>query len=126
VVVARLIDEFDSVLLDLDGVVYLGSKAVVHAVETINQLQNEGVTVGYVTNNSSRKPESIAEQLNGFGLTVEPNQVIGSARAGAKMLSERVPAGSRVLVVGGEGLRFEVEALGFVVVSIGLFHVRAA
>jgi HAD superfamily hydrolase (TIGR01450 family) len=117
VVVARLIDEFDSVLLDLDGVVYLGSKAVVHAVETINQLQAEGITVGYVTNNSSRKPESIADQLNGFGLNVEPNQVIGSARAGAKMLSERVPAGSRVLVVGGEGLRFEVEALGFMVVS---------
>jgi glycerol-1-phosphatase len=117
VVVARLIDEFDSLLLDLDGVVYLGSKAVVHAVETINQIQQEGFTVGYVTNNSSRKPEIIAEQLNGFGLNVEPNQVIGSARAGAKMLADRVPAGSRVLVVGGEGLRFEVEALGFEVVA---------
>lgn len=113
----RLIDQFDSVLLDLDGVVYLGSKAIEHAVETINQLQDEGITVGYVTNNSSRRPETIAEQLNGFGLSVAPNQVIGSARAGAKMLADRVPAGSRVLVVGGEGLSSEVEQLGFEVVS---------
>ncbi len=114
---ARLIDQFDSVLFDLDGVVYLGSQAVPHAVESINRLQAEGKVVGYVTNNSSRKPETIAEQLNGFGLSVAPNQVIGSARAGAKMLAGRVPSGSKVLVVGGEGLRFEVEQLGFEVVA---------
>lgn len=114
---ARLIDEFDSVLFDLDGVVYLGSKAIPHAVETINKLHQEGVIVGYVTNNSSRKPETIAEQLNGFGLSVAPDEVIGSARAGAKMLLDRVDRGSKVLVVGGEGLRFEVEALGFEVVA---------
>lgn len=114
---ARLIDSYDSVLLDLDGVVYLGAQAVPHAVESINRLSAEGLKVGYVTNNSSRKPEIIADQLAGFGLSVEPNQVIGSARAGAKMLAERVAPGSKVLVVGGEGLRSEVEALGFEVVS---------
>ena len=59
----------------------------------------------------------IAEQLRSFGLMAEPGQIIGSARAGAKMLAERVPAGSKVLVVGGEGLRFEVESLGFEIVS---------
>ena len=116
-VVARLIDQFDSVLFDLDGVVYLGAKAVPHAIESINRLQSEGKIVGYVTNNSSRKPETIAEQLNGFGLSVEPKQVIGSARAGARMLAERVAPGSKVLVVGGEGLRFEVAQLGFEIVS---------
>jgi HAD superfamily hydrolase (TIGR01450 family) len=117
VVVARLVDQFDSVLFDLDGVVYLGSEAIPFAVETINKLSSEGVKVGYVTNNSSRRPEVIAEQLRSFGLRVEPGQIIGSARAGAKMLAERVPAGSKVLVVGGEGLRFEVESLGFEIVS---------
>lgn len=114
---ARLIDGYDSVLLDLDGVVYLGAQAIQHAVESINKLSSEGIKVGYVTNNSSRKPETIAKQLSDFGLSVDSNQVIGSARAGAKMLAERVPPGARVLVVGGEGLRSEVEALGFEVVS---------
>jgi HAD superfamily hydrolase (TIGR01450 family) len=117
VVVARLVDQFDSVLFDLDGVVYLGSEAIPFAVETINKLSSEGVKVGYVTNNSSRRPEVIAEQLRSFGLRAEPGQIIGSARAGAKMLAERVPAGSKVLVVGGEGLRFEIESLGFEIVS---------
>jgi HAD superfamily hydrolase (TIGR01450 family) len=115
--VARLVDQFDSVLFDLDGVVYLGSEAIPYAVETINRLSSEGMKVGYVTNNSSRRPEMIAEQLRSFGLMAEPGQIIGSARAGAKMLADRVPAGSKVLVVGGEGLRFEVESLGFEIVS---------
>ena len=38
-VVARLVDAYDSVLFDLDGVVYLGSKAIDYAVESINRVK---------------------------------------------------------------------------------------
>ncbi|MEY4410205.1 MAG: hypothetical protein RLZ99_678 [Actinomycetota bacterium] len=110
---ARLADAYDSLLLDLDGVVYLGARAITHAVESINAAQAQGLKIGYVTNNASRKPETIANQLEGFGLSVNPDQVVGSARAAVKMLSERIPAGAKVLVVGGEGLISEVEAAGF-------------
>jgi HAD superfamily hydrolase (TIGR01450 family) len=114
--VARLVDGYDSLLLDLDGVVYLGSQAVSFAIESINAAQTEGLKIGYVTNNASRKPETIAAQLANFGLTVQPDEVVGSARAAVKMLSERISFGSKVLVVGGEGLTSEVEAVGFEVV----------
>lgn len=117
-VVARLVDAYDSVLFDLDGVVYLGAKAIEHAVESINRLKAEGFKIGFVTNNSSRRPEVIADQLKGFGINANPKEIIGSARAGAKMLAERIPAGSKVLVVGGDGLRSEVTALGFEVVEL--------
>jgi HAD superfamily hydrolase (TIGR01450 family) len=98
-------------------VVYLGAQAIDHAVDNINAAQTQGVKVGYVTNNASRKPETIAEQLSAFGLNVHADEVIGSARAAVKMLAERIPAGSKVLVVGGEGLTSEVEAFGFEIVS---------
>ena len=114
---ARLVDGYDSLLLDLDGVVYLGAQAIDHAVDNINAAQAQGFKVGYVTNNASRKPETIAEQLSAFGLNVHADEVIGSARAAVKMLAERIPAGSKVLVVGGEGLTSEVEAFGFEIVS---------
>lgn len=109
--------EYDTLLLDLDGVVYEGKNAIEPAPSVINGFQNRGVKVGYVTNNSSRRPETIAEQLVGFGVETKPEQVIGSAETGAALLATLIPAGSNVLVVGGEGLRFAVENLGFKVVD---------
>ena len=111
-----LLANYDSLLLDLDGVVYRGGEAVPHAVEAINSAAQR-LKIGYVTNNSSRTPQAIAGQLNGFGLSVLEQQIVGSARAGAKLLLGRVPNGSKVLVVGGEGLRAECLAVGFEIVS---------
>lgn len=111
-----LLANYDSLLLDLDGVVYRGGEAVPHAVEAINSA-SQRLKIGYVTNNSSRTPKAIAGQLNGFGLKVAEDQIVGSARAGAKLLLERIPKGSKVLVVGGEGLRAECQAVGFEIVS---------
>lgn len=112
-----LIDSFDSLLLDLDGVVYRGKKAIAGAVEAISRAQSLGKSVGYITNNASRTPSQIASQLRDFGIKVEDSEIIGSARAAAKLLAGKIPAGSKVLVVGGEGLRSEVQALGFELVT---------
>jgi glycerol-1-phosphatase len=111
-----LLDNYDSLLLDLDGVVYRGGEAVVHAVDSINEAAKH-LKIGYVTNNSSRTPTAIADQLNGYGLRALEEQIVGSARAGAKLLLDRIPAGSKVLVVGGEGLRAECLAVGFELVE---------
>lgn len=111
-----LLDSFDSLLLDLDGVVYLGLDPVIHAVEAVNRAQLL-TKVGYVTNNSSRTPDAIARQLIDFGILTGREQIVGSARAGAMLLAERIPSGSKVLVVGGEGLRVECESLGFQLVD---------
>lgn len=108
---------YDVLLADLDGVVYEGKNAIEFAVEVISQLKKSGIPVGYVTNNSSRKPETIAEQLLSFGLETNPEDIIGSALTGVQLLESLVPAGSKVLVVGGEGLRSRVSQFGFQVVD---------
>lgn len=112
-----LIDNFDSLFLDLDGVVYRGAEAIDGAVGAINRAAALGKKIAYITNNASRTPQAIAEQLNGYGLTVQPEQIIGSAAAGVRLLATKVPAGAKVLVVGGEGLRREVSDSGFELVE---------
>jgi glycerol 3-phosphatase-2 len=112
-----LIDNFDSLFLDLDGVVYRGAKAISGAVEAINRADELGKKIGYLTNNASRTQQAIAEQLNSYGLSVKPEQIIGSAAAGVRLLETMIPAGSKVLVVGGEGLRKEVIEAGFELVK---------
>jgi HAD superfamily hydrolase (TIGR01450 family) len=112
-----LIDRYDSLLLDLDGVVYRGRQAIAGAAEAIRKSKELGKKVGYITNNASRTPAQIAEQLRGYGISLRDEDIIGSARAGAKLLSAKIKTGSKVLVVGGEGLRAEVSAAGFEIVS---------
>ena len=110
---AKIWKEFDVLLADLDGVVYEGTRAIPGAPETVAELAKAGIPIGYVTNNSSRRPEAIAEQLAGFGIQVSPDDIIGSGKTGVELLATLIPAGSKVLVVGGEGLRSRVVEGGF-------------
>lgn len=112
-----LIEAHDALLLDLDGVVYLGPNAIPHAVETITSVQGSGVSVAYVTNNSSRSPQTVAEHLQGYGLDVDPNHVATSAQAAVAIMAQELDVGSRVLVVGGPGLRAEVTGIGMQIVD---------
>lgn len=104
----------DLLLADLDGVVYTGSEAIPHAVESLNHAA-ETIKVGYITNNASRTDASVAAHLRELGLHVTPTDVVTSPQAAVRLLSEHVPAGSTILVVGGDGLVDEVQKGGFTV-----------
>ena len=104
----------DVVLADLDGVVYKGPVAIPFAIESINRAATTS-RVGYVTNNASRTPASVAEQLRGLGLNVGDDEVVTSPQAAVRLLTSLVSAGSLVLAVGGEGLRTELALAGFAV-----------
>lgn len=97
---------------DLDGVVVLGTDPIDHASEAFARVRDRGITLRFVTNNASRPPQAVAETLRGIGVEAVPDEVVTSATAGARILSERYPAGSAVLMVGGDGVRFALEAVG--------------
>lgn len=104
----------DLLLADLDGVVYAGPNAIPFAVDSIN-LAAESMRVGYITNNASRTAASVAQHLSGLGLRVGADDVVTSPQAAVRLLADAVPAGSTVLVIGGEGLTSVVDAAGFIV-----------
>jgi len=108
------LQDVDVVLADLDGVVYAGTGALPHAVESLN-LSREGRRLGYITNNASRTDASVAGHLSELGLATEPADVVTSPQAAMRLLTERIAAGSTVLVVGGDGLVSELQKSGFVV-----------
>ncbi|GAA2498944.1 HAD hydrolase-like protein [Streptomyces thermolineatus] len=113
-----LCEAYDTALYDLDGVVYAGRAAIPYAVESVLEASARGMRAAYVTNNASRTPQAVAEHLNRLGLDAAPEDVINSAQAVARLVAddERVPAGSRVLVVGGAGLVQALRERGFEVV----------
>ena len=103
--VTALVDAYDGVLFDLDGVIYLGPVAVPGAPPAIAGLRERNVGVGFVTNNAARTPAAVAEHLTELGIPAAKADVVTSAQAGAQVLRHDLPAGAKVLVVGGEGVR---------------------
>ncbi|NEB78637.1 HAD hydrolase-like protein [Streptomyces sp. SID14478] len=105
-------EAYDTALLDLDGVVYAGGRAIVHAVESLAVARDGGMGLAYVTNNALRTPDAVADHLTELGIPTEADDVITSAQAVARLISEQVPSGARVLVIGGEGLRVALRERG--------------
>ncbi len=105
-------EAYDTALLDLDGVVYTGGDAIGHAVESLVSAREGGMRLAYVTNNALRPPQAVAAHLTELGVPAGPQDVITSAQAVARLIAEALPGGSRVLVIGGEGLRVALRERG--------------
>lgn len=109
-----LIDAFDTLLLDLDGVVYVGPRAVPGASRHLARAREGGIRLAYVTNNASRPPDVIADQLRSVCVPADPADVVTSAQVAAREVAALVPEGSRVLVLGGAGLVQAVTGQGLI------------
>jgi glycerol-1-phosphatase len=108
---------YDTALLDLDGVIYVGKAAVPGAAEALAKAAAAGMRRAFVTNNASRSPSAIAAQLTGLGVAATAADVVTSGQAAARLLAAELPPGARVLVVGGNGLRLALRERGLRPVS---------
>ncbi len=112
-----LIEQFDGLVLDLDGVCFEGTNPIPYAGESLEKASQEYVPLAFATNNASRTPEEIVEKLAGFGIPADPSHVMNSAINLMPLLKEELEPGSKVLVIGTEALRGPVRDAGFEPVS---------
>lgn len=112
-----LCDVYDLGMLDLDGVVYVGSAAVPGAVEAAASARKAGMRLAFLTNNASRTAAEVAAHLRELEVDADDTDVVTAAQAVAHLVADAVPAGSAVLLVGGEGLRIPLEERGLRCVS---------
>ncbi len=95
--------QIDSVLCDLDGVVWLAHQPIAGSAEAIAALRRSGRRVLFVTNNSAATLAEHGAALAEVGIPAD-GDVVSSAMA----VTPLVKAGERVLVAAGAGV---VEAL---------------
>ena len=95
-------------VFDLDGVVWLAGHAIPGSPEAVHRLRSEGHRVAFVTNNSTPTVAEYVERLARAGIDIEPGELATSSQAAATLID----AGSRVAVVGGEGVREALTARG--------------
>jgi HAD superfamily hydrolase (TIGR01458 family) len=77
------------VLLDLDGVVYVGDQAVPGAADAIDWLVREGIPHCFLTNTTSRPRQAVVEKLAGLGISAGADRVLTPAVAAVAWLRDR-------------------------------------
>lgn len=92
-------------MLDLDGVLWRGSRPIEGSADAVAALRAAGHRIAFLTNNSFTAVADLVEKLEAMGVPAEPADICSSAQAAAGLLED----GSTALVVGGPGV---VEALG--------------
>jgi len=108
-----LAERYETVLLDLDGVVLLGETAIPGAVASIRELRDRGKRVRFVTNNSRSTPEAIARTLRDCGIDATPEEIVSSGWATAEYVA-RQGTGSAA-VIGTPGVAEMVRERGVAV-----------
>ena len=103
---------YDVALLDLDGVVYIGSEPVDGVPEILAKVRGAGMRLAFVTNNASRAPSVVAEHLVALGVPATADDVVTSSQAAARLVVERVGVGASVLATGSPALRDILEEAG--------------
>ena len=96
------LDEFEAVFFDLDGTVYLGDSLVEGAKEVVEALRRRGVSVYFLSNNSSAWKDDYVEKLDALGIDATAEDVVLSTDGVIAYLDER--DASEAYVVGTEAM----------------------
>lgn len=106
-----LADDFDGLLVDLDGVVWIGREPVPGAAEALRALLAEGKQLVFVTNNPGKPPESYAKRLRSMGIEVGPERIVTAGMVAARMAGDAAGGGG-AFVIGAAPLKEMVAATG--------------
>jgi HAD superfamily hydrolase (TIGR01450 family) len=105
-------DEFDGLLIDLDGVVWIGREMVPGSVDALRALLGAGVEIVFVTNNPGKPAAAYVERLREAGIPVADDRVVTAGESTASLAAERAGAGCTAFVIGAPAFHDTVAAAG--------------
>lgn len=110
----RRLSEIRHLVIDMDGVLYVGNQPMAGLADFIAFLRRKGIGFVMATNNSGSSPAQYAAKLARMGAEVSPEEILTSATATAQWLERQYPPGTRVHVFGEDPLREAMTDAGFV------------
>jgi 4-nitrophenyl phosphatase len=122
---AETLCRLQHLVIDMDGVLYRGDEAIAGTRELIDFLRQQGIGFVLATNNATRTPQQFVDKLAGMAVQIHTQEVLTSSLATANYLAGIAPPGTKVFVVGMDGLRTALEEAGFRLVEDGAEFVVA-
>lgn len=100
-------------LIDLDGTIYLGKAAIPAGKRFVERLQNQAMPFLFVTNNTTKSPQAVADRLaEAFEIYV-PKETIYTATLATIDFMKEQQRGNKVYIIGESGLIDLILAAGF-------------
>jgi 4-nitrophenyl phosphatase len=106
----------EGVILDIDGVLRRGREVIPGSVEAVNGMVAKGLSIVYLSNNSTRTREAFLDELMAMGY---PSATMITSAYSTAVHLERTYGPSRCLVVGEIGLETELRRAGHTVIRAG-------
>ncbi|CAN5484992.1 HAD-IIA family hydrolase [soil metagenome] len=106
-----------AVLFDMDGVIYVGNRPLPGVQALLDYLDATNRRWLCITNNASLTSLQFADKLTKMDIKAEPQRILGSAEATASWLAQHAPKGSKVIMLGMDGLRTALLDYGFELVT---------
>jgi HAD superfamily hydrolase (TIGR01450 family) len=105
-----IVDQFDTFLLDLDGVVYLGDSPLPGARRSLQRLRDRRKTLRFLTNDPRPARRDVVARLKGYEIDARTEEVVTCGAATAAYLREN--GFESVYVLGSDGLCREMKQSG--------------
>lgn len=113
-----------ALILDMDGVVWKADAPIGDLAKTFARIRERGLKFVFATNNGTKTPEEYQQKLKELGVEIESSQVVTSALGIAFMLAatRKYPRGTKIFVIGGNGIHVALEEKGFEILSVENAH----
>ena len=80
---------FDALLLDMDGVLYIGERTIPGAAETLAWLRESSIPFRFITNTTTRTPDELIAALERLGLDARAEELFTALSATRRYLERR-------------------------------------
>src|SRR5512141_2158396 len=102
-----------SLIIDMDGVIWKSDAPIGDLARTFRRIRERGLKFIFATNNSTRTSEQYVARLEEFGVEAEPWQVVTSSQGAAHAVAQKFPRGTKVFMIGEDGIQMASQARGF-------------
>jgi len=107
-----------ALILDMDGVIWKADAPIGDLPSTFKRIRERGLKFVFATNNGTKTPEEYQQKLAELGVDIDASQVVTSAMGIAFMLAQKYPRGTKIFMIGEDGIRVALEEKGFEILSV--------
>ncbi|KAI9490654.1 HAD-like domain-containing protein [Zychaea mexicana] len=100
-------------IIDMDGVIYHGTKLLPGAKELVDFLHKNNKRFLFLTNNSAPTPRELQQKLGRLGIEVTEDHFFTAGQATAEFLHSQMPEGGTCYTIGEPGLAYALYEKGF-------------